>query len=68
MKKIILILEIFVSLFFVILVLIQQRGSLIFSKQEFFLKRRGLEKFIFYLTILMAALFVFLAILNLITK
>lgn len=68
MKKIILILEIVVSFLFLFLVLIQQRGSLIFSKGEFFLKRRGMEKMIFWLTILMAAIFVFLAILNLLIK
>ncbi len=68
MKQIILISQLIVSLFLVFLILIQQRGSLVFSKQEFFLKRRGLEKLIFQLTIFMAFLFVTLNLLNLFVK
>ncbi|MBU0598787.1 preprotein translocase subunit SecG [Patescibacteria group bacterium] len=65
------ILQIVVSVFLVTGVLLQQRGSAIGSAfgQEggaFYGSRRGMEKKIFWATVTLGALFVILAILNLI--
>lgn len=67
MKEIIYILQISVSLFLIIFVLLQQRGSA-FSFSESYFKRRGVEKIIFFLTIFLAILFTILALLNLAIK
>lgn len=63
-KEIIYILQIFISSILIFLILIQKRGSAM-SSGEFYPLRRGLEKKIFYLTIIFISLFIVLALLNL---
>jgi protein translocase SecG subunit len=61
------IVQILISIFLITFILLQQRGggfSLLFGQTSFGLKR-GIEKKVFYLTILFAILFVIFAILNL---
>jgi protein translocase SecG subunit len=68
MKNILPIFQIFVSVFLIIFILLQQRGgalSSIFGGGGFYLKRRGLEKKIFWATIIFGILFIILAILKL---
>ncbi len=65
------ILQIIISIFLVTGVLLQQRGSAIGSVfgQEggaFYGSRRGIEKKIFWATVTLGALFIILAVLNLI--
>jgi preprotein translocase subunit SecG len=66
-KEIIYILQILVSSILIFLILIQKRGSALTSG-EFYPLRRGLEKKIFFLTIFFIAVFVGLALINLIVK
>jgi len=47
--------------------LFQKRGSAL-SSEEFYPKRRGMEKYIFYLTIFFGVLFIVLALVNLTLK
>ncbi len=66
--NILLITQIIVSGFLVFLILLQQRGQALGStfggSGEFYLKRRGIEKKMFGITIFLAALFIFIAILR----
>jgi protein translocase SecG subunit len=66
-KEIIYILQILVSSVLIFLILLQKRGSAL-SSEEFYPKRRGVEKHIFHLTIVFGILFVVLALVNLIAK
>ena len=65
-------LQIIISLIIIILILIQQRGSeggiLFGSQTQFFLKRRGLEKSLYYLTWIFDFLFVFISLLKIIKQ
>ncbi len=62
--------QIAVSVILVVLILLQQRGTALGSAfgQEggFYATRRGLQKKIFWGTVVFGALFIFLALLNLI--
>jgi protein translocase SecG subunit len=64
--KILTIFQIIVSVFLIVLVLLQKRGGLLSSPQLFVFSKRGLEKKVFYLTWVLGAIFLVLAILNLI--
>ena len=61
--------QIIVSVFLIVLVLLQQRGAALGSAfgQEggFYTTRRGLQKNIFWATVVCGALFIILALLNL---
>lgn len=62
MKNILYILQIIVSSFLIFLILIQQkRGGT-------YLKRRGAEKIVFFLTVFFGTLFVLFALLNLLIQ
>jgi len=68
--KVILISQIFVATFLIIFILLQRRGtalgSAFGSSGGFYSTRRGIEKTIFWLTIIFGVLFIVLALLNLI--
>lgn len=71
MNKILLIMQIAVSAALVIFILVQQRGTALGSAfggegGTFYLKKRGFEKTIFYITIILAILFIVLSLANLI--
>jgi preprotein translocase subunit SecG len=66
-KEILQILQIIVSLILISLILLQKRGSAL-SSQESYFTRRGIEKYVFNLTIFVAVLFILLSILNLYLK
>jgi preprotein translocase subunit SecG len=59
-------LQLFVSMFVVVLILLQQRGSTFGGTGGFYTTRRGIQKTIFFATIFFGILFVVLALLNLI--
>jgi len=69
MKQILTIVQIAVSVFLVLLILLQQRGTALGSafggEGGFYLKRRGIEKKIFGATVVLATLFIVLSIINL---
>lgn len=67
MKNIIYIFQILVASILILLILFQKRGSAL-SSEEFYPKRRGMEKYIFYLTIFFGVLFIVLALVNLTLK
>jgi preprotein translocase subunit SecG len=70
MKEYLTIAQIVVSFLLIILILLQQRGtalgSLFGGGSSFYSTRRGFEKKMFWLTCILGALFLVLAILNLI--
>ena len=69
MKEFLLSAQIVVSIFLILLMLLQQRGgalSSVFGGSGFYTKRRGIEKKIFWATIIFGTIFIILAILNLI--
>jgi preprotein translocase subunit SecG len=60
--------QIIVSIFLILFILLQQRGGAlgsIFGESSFYIKRRGVEKKIFWATIIFGILFIILAILKL---
>jgi len=60
--------QIIVSILLVIFILLQQRGGglgSVFGEGSFYTKRRGVEKKIFWATIILGILFIILAILKL---
>jgi len=59
-------LQLFVSIFLVILILLQQRGSAFGGSGGFYTTRRGIQKRIFFASIFFGILFVALALLNLV--
>jgi protein translocase SecG subunit len=65
------IIQIILSIIIITLILIQQRGAeggiLFGSQTQFFLKRRGLEKNLYYFTWLVIILFVFVSLLKIIS-
>jgi len=69
MKEYLFIAQIVVSIILAILILLQQRGSSLGSAfggiGEFYAARRGMEKKIFWATVVFGALFIALALLNL---
>ena len=70
MKKILLIAQIIGGALLIILILLQQRGSslgaIFGGTGEFYAARRGVEKKIFWATVVMAIIFIILGLLNLI--
>jgi len=63
--------HIIISILLVILVLLQEQGAGLSSAiggSEFYASKRGLEKKIFYLTIILAVLFVGMGIVRIILK
>jgi len=70
-KTILLILQIAVPILLIALILLQQRGTALGSAfggegGGFYSKRRGLEKKIYYSTIVLGTLFIVISLLNLI--
>jgi protein translocase SecG subunit len=70
MKNYLLISQIVVSVFLILAILFQKRGTALGSAfgggGEFYLARRGLEKKLFFVTIFLGILFIALALLGLI--
>jgi protein translocase SecG subunit len=70
MKQFLPIVQIVVAVFLIIFILLQQRGTALGSafggEGGFYATRRGIQKKIFWATIVSGALFVILALLNLI--
>jgi protein translocase SecG subunit len=68
--KILLIAQIVVSVFLIIFILLQQRGTALGSAfgggGGFYATRRGIQKKLFWATVVLGALFIILALLNLI--
>jgi len=58
--------QIIVAIFLILLILLQQRGTTFGEIGGFYATRRGIQKKIFLATIFFGALFVVLALLNLI--
>lgn len=58
--------QLIISIFFIALVLLQQRGgglgSLAGGQAQFYSSRRGFEKIIFSLTVILGAIFIILSI------
>ena len=69
MNLITVIAQIVVSIFLIILILVQQRGTALGSsfggEGGFYLKKRGIEKKIYWATVVLGAGFIILALLNL---
>jgi preprotein translocase subunit SecG len=70
MNNIISIIQIIVSLFLIVLILLQQRGTALGSAfgggGASYSKKRGMEKTIFWTSVVLAGLFLLLSILNII--
>ena len=70
MKEILLFLQIIVSVCLIVFILIQQRGTALGSafggEGGFYGTRRGIQKKLFWATAILGALFIILALLNLI--
>jgi len=64
-------LQIILSVIIIVLILLQQRGTeggiLFGSQTQYFLKRRGLEKNLYYLTWAIIILFIFISLLKIIS-
>ena len=69
MNSITIIAQIVVSVFLIILILVQQRGTALGSSfggdGGFYLKKRGIEKKIYWATVVLGSGFIILALLNL---
>jgi len=69
MNSITIISQIIVSVFLIILILLQQRGTALGSsfggEGGFYLKKRGMEKKIYWATVVLGAGFIVLSLLNL---
>ena len=70
LKQALLVLQIAVPAFLIGLILMQQRGAALGSafggSGAFYLKRRGIEQKVFYATIILAAMFLVISLLNLV--
>lgn len=70
LKQILLILQIIAPVLLIVVILLQQRGTALGSafggSGGFYLTKRGLEKKLFYATIVLAALFLVVSLLNLV--
>ncbi len=70
LKQILTILQIVIPIFLIVAVLFQQRGTALGSafggEGGFYLNRRGAEKKLFWLTIILGALFLIICILNIV--
>jgi preprotein translocase subunit SecG len=62
--------QLFIALFLIMFVLLQNRGTtgMGLSGGENFRSKRGIEKLLFYLTIIFAALFAFVSLLSLVYR
>ena len=71
-KQILFFIQIAVSTILIILIILQQRGASLGSsfggRGEFYSSRRGIQKKIYYATIVLAGLFLILGILNLVIQ
>jgi len=69
MNQILIIIQIIVSVLLILFILLQQRGTALGSafgcEGGFYLKRRGIEKKIFWGTVILATLFIVLSLINL---
>lgn len=69
MKQYLPLLQIVVSIFLIVFILLQQRGQALGSAfgggGEFYATRRGLQQKIYWATIVLAVIFILLAVLNL---
>jgi len=65
------IIQIILALLIIVLILLQQRGTeggILFGTQtQFFIKRRGLEKNLYYLTWILIFAFVFISLLKILS-
>lgn len=70
MKTILFVFQILVPLFLIVFILLQQRGTALGSTfgggGETYLKKRGVERKIFWGTVILGTLFIILSLLNLI--
>lgn len=70
MKNFLSIAQIFIALLLIVFILLQERGTALGSAfgggGGFYVSRRGLQKKIFWATIILGSLFIILALLNLI--
>lgn len=70
MRQILFILQIVVPVLLILLILLQQRGTALGSafggEGGFYLRRRGMEKKIFWGTVVLAVLFLAVSLLNLV--
>ena len=69
MNKILLILQIIIPSILIVFILLQQRGTALgtaFGQEGFYFKKRGMEKTIFWTTIILAVLFIGISLLNLV--
>lgn len=70
MKNFLSIIQIFIALLLIIFILLQERGTALSStfggSGGFYASRRGLQKKIFWATIILGSLFIIFALLNLI--
>jgi protein translocase SecG subunit len=70
MKRILFFLQIIIPTLLILLILLQQRGTALGAafggEGGFYLKRRGIEKKIFWGTVILGALFLAISLLNLI--
>jgi len=66
--KILLVFQIIISIFLIISILLQQRGSGVSSifggEGGYYFKKRGIEKFLFFSTIFLSVAFIALSLLN----
>jgi protein translocase SecG subunit len=69
MQQYLLIIQIIVSILIIVFIILQQRGTALGSAfgsgQEFYASRRGLQRKIFFATIVLTGLFILLGIINL---
>lgn len=70
MEKYLIFIQIIVAIFLIISILVQQRGTALGSAfgggGEFYGTRRGIQKKIFWGTVILGALFIILSLLNLV--
>ena len=70
MNKILFVLQIIIPCLLIVFILLQQRGTALgtaFGGQEdFYFKKRGMEKKIFWTTVVLAVLFIGISLLNLV--
>jgi len=67
--KFLIIIQIIVSVSLIVSILLQQRGAALgaaFGQEGFYTKKRGVEKTVFYASVILAILFIVLSLLNLI--